>query len=222
VESRLNKYLAYHLGLSRREADELIEVGYVRIDGERAVLGARVTDSSKVTVRDKPVTQLQNFSYIMLHKPAGYVCSRRRQGETPTIYELLPEELHNLKPVGRLDKDSSGLIILTNDGNFAHQMTHPSFHKTKVYNVKLHKPLEPLHQQMISDHGITLEDGVSKFEVMKQDDGSYVVTMHEGRNRQIRRTFGSLGYMVKALHRTQFGTFSLGDLAEGTYQTFEK
>jgi 23S rRNA pseudouridine2605 synthase len=222
VESRLNKYLAYHLGLSRREADDLIQSGQVRVDGEKAVLGSRVTDASQVLVRDKPVERRQNFSYILLHKPVGYVCSRRRQGDTPTIYELLPDELHNLKPVGRLDKDSSGLIILTDDGDFAHRMTHPSFQKTKVYLVKLHKALEPLHQQMITDHGLTLDDGVSKFEIMKQDDGSYQVTMREGRNRQIRRTFGSLGYMVKALHRTQFGAYSLGDLAAGKYITFEK
>ena len=206
---RLNKALALRAGVSRREADDLIEQGRVTVNSRPAIVGQRV-DTSDVLAIDNSIVSHQNYQYIMLHKPIDYICSRKQQGDTPTIYSLLPKELHHLKPVGRLDKDSSGLILLTNDGDFAHQMTHPSFHKTKVYEVELDKPLEPLHQQMISDYGVQLEDGTSKFLVQKED-GFYKITMHEGRNRQIRRTFSALGYTVTKLHRIQFGKFYLKD-----------
>lgn len=220
TQTRLNKYLALHLGISRREADELIERGSVKMNGTKALLGARVTDSDTVTVDNTPVKTIQSHQYILLHKPVGYVSSRRRQGDTPTIYELLPENLHHLKPVGRLDKDSSGLLILTNDGDFAHRMTHPSFHKTKTYEISLDTPLEPLHQQMIQDHGVQLEDGTSKLhlEKLSEDRTTWRVSMHEGRNRQIRRTFAALDYTVTHLHRTQFGQFNLNTLTAGAFQ----
>ncbi len=149
-----------------------------------------------------------------MNKPVGYVCSRRAQGTAPTLYDLLPEKYQKLKTVGRLDKDSSGLIILTNDGDFAFEMTHPKFHKEKIYEVSLNKPLEPLYQQMISDFGIMLEDGPSKFLIIK-DKSNYIVKISEGRNRQIRRTFAALGYRVTRLHRTQFGKYVLNNLKEG-------
>lgn len=148
-----------------------------------------------------------------------YVCSRDGQGGK-TIYDLLPPELHHLKPVGRLDKNSSGLLLLTNDGQLAQQLTHPSFQKTKVYNIALNKPLEPLHHQMISDHGVVLEDGISKLQLQRMnetDNNNWKVIMSEGRNRQIRRTFDSLGYNVVKLHRTQFGPYKLNQLASGKF-----
>jgi 23S rRNA pseudouridine2605 synthase len=220
--TRLNKHLALQLGISRREADDYISAGRVTVDSTIAVLGARTTKDSAITVDKKPLITHQAFQYIALNKPTGYVCSRKRQGDTPTIYELLPNELSQLKAVGRLDKDSSGLILLTNDGTFAHQMTHPSFHKTKSYEVALAKALEPLHQQMISDHGIALEDGPSKLQLEKitDDRTSWRVTMHEGRNRQIRRTFAALGYDIVKLHRTQCGQYELGALASGMFKEF--
>ncbi len=217
--TRLNKFLALELGISRRAADELIEKGKVTIDDAIATLGARIAPDTVVKVNGNIVKKDAAFVYLVLNKPAGYVCSRRAQGDSPTIYTLLPNKYHALKPVGRLDKDSSGLILLTNDGDFAHQMTHPSFHKTKLYEVRVDKPIEPLHQQMISDYGVALEDGVSKFELERLDDSrtSWRITMSEGRNRQIRRTFAALGYTVTALHRTNFGYYSLGDIKRGEY-----
>lgn len=220
---RLNKYLALELGISRREADNLIEKNRVEINHKPISLGARVGSGDVVTVDNKVISKVAKLQYIALHKPTGYVCSRRQQGDNPTIYDLLPPELHTLKPVGRLDCDSSGLIILTNDGDFAYKMTHPKFYKTKIYYVRLDNDLEPLHQQMISDYGITLEDGPSKLQLERLDDfkrTDWKVTMHEGRNRQIRRTFNSLGYSVIKLHRIQFGDFGIGDLAVGKFQTF--
>lgn len=224
MNERLNKYLALQLGISRREADALIADGNITVDGRTATLGARLESTSTVLVKGKPLDGHVSFVYLMLNKPIGYVSSRRQQGDSPTLYSLLPKELHHLKPVGRLDRDSSGLILLTNDGDFAYQMTHPKFYKIKEYEVSLDKPLAPLHQQIISDHGINLEDGPSRLILERQDDSrrSWTVTMHEGRNRQIRRTFSALGYTVTKLHRTRFGEYALGELAEGKFRTVAK
>lgn len=220
---RLSKLLAVRLGIGRRQADILIEEGKVRRNGHIANLGERAMPEDTITVNGKAIAidDTPELIYLALHKPAGYVCSRRQQGDTPTIYALLPQKYHHLQPVGRLDKDSSGLLLLTNDGDFALRMTHPSFKKVKHYIVTLKIPLEPLHRQMISEHGLALPDGVSKFSVnrLKEgDDHTWEVVMHEGRNRQIRRTFGGLGYNVIGLHRTQFGIYSLADLEEGKWQ----
>lgn len=212
---RINKFIAERLGHSRRQADQLIDQGRVEIDGDTAKIGARITPNSIVKIDGQTVEHQANYQYLMLHKPVGYVCSRRHQGDTPTIFELLPTELRALKPVGRLDKDSSGLLLLTNDGDFAHQMTHPSFYKVKIYEVELDKPLQPLHRQMISDFGVNLEDGSSQFQLERMidsDDHKWRVTMSEGRNRQIRRTFDAVGYTVTKLHRTNFGSYSLNGL----------
>ncbi|MBQ3474497.1 rRNA pseudouridine synthase [Candidatus Saccharibacteria bacterium] len=169
TQLRLNKFLAERLGVSRREADDLIVAGKITIDDKTAELGARVDKNSKVCYNGKIVPFETVFLYLAFHKPIGYVCSRRAQGPTPTLYELLPKKYHHLKTVGRLDKDSSGLIILTNDGDFAFQMTHPKFRKNKVYEVELDRPLEPLHQQMIMDYGVALDDGPSQFKILAYD-----------------------------------------------------
>lgn len=219
---RLNKFLAERLGVSRREADELISGGKILVNGEPAILGARIDNNDKILYNKKSIPFETEYTYIAFHKPVGYVCSRRAQGQAPTIYDILPKKFHHLKTVGRLDKDSSGLILLTNDGDFAFQMTHPKFRKNKVYEVELDKPLEPLHQQMISDYGVFLEDGPSQFKIIKGDSPeSYTVILSEGRNRQIRRTFAALGYKVIKLHRTQFGKFELGSLSIGKYDIIE-
>ncbi len=215
---RLNKFLAERIGVSRREADELIAADKVEINGQPAVIGARIDKIDKVCYNKKIIPFTADYLYLALNKPVGYVCSRRAQGDSPTIYELLPKEYQKLKTVGRLDKDSSGLILLTNDGDFAFQMTHPKFRKEKIYEVELDRTLEPLHQQMISDYGIMLDDGPSKFTVIRTENrcsAQYVVKLSEGRNRQIRRTFAALGYRVTKLHRTSFGKYQLSGLKPG-------
>lgn len=219
---RLNKYLALQLGVSRREADLLLEQGKVRVNNTVASLGARITPTDSVTVNGKKLTHTTPHIYLMLNKPVGYVCSRRAQGNQPTIYTLLPASYHHLKSVGRLDRDSSGLILLTNDGDFAYRMTHPKFQKTKVYTIRLDHDLTPLHQQLISDYGIQLEDGRSQLILERLSETSrteWRVTMNEGRNRQIRRTFTALGYTVTKLHRITFGPYSLGDIKPGQFKT---
>lgn len=223
---RLNKYIAGMLAIGRRQVDYLIEKGNVLVNGDAPALGARVHPGDHITVKGKPLpAQATPFVYLALNKPVGYICSRRRQGDTPTIYSLLPQTYRHLKPVGRLDKDSSGLLLLTNDGDFAHHMTHPRFIKIKQYDVMLDKPLQPLHRQMISELGVTLPDGPSKLgleRVGDAQDNHWLVIMHEGRNRQIRRTFAALGYGVTGLHRVQLGPYKLGTLAEGHVEVVPK
>lgn len=224
AEIRLNKWLAEAMGVSRREADEMIAAGRIIVAGKVATLGDKVTPTSEVYADGAEVKTLAENTYLALNKPVGYVSSRKAQGDAPTLYELLPEEYRTLKTVGRLDKDSSGLILLTDDGDFAHKMTHPSFQKTKIYEVGLDRTLEPLHQQMISDYGLQLKDGVSKMglEKVSEDRRAWRVSLGEGRNRQIRRTFGALGYTVERLHRTQFGKYMLGGLKSGKWEKVQE
>lgn len=222
---RVNKHIAHATGLSRREVDNAVSAGRVTINDERAAMGSQVKVGDIVKLDGKIIGTTHTYTYLMLHKPEGYVCSRKRQGEYPTIYELLPEHHQKLKAVGRLDRDSSGLILLTDDGDLAHLMTHPKFQKRKIYEISLDKELEPLHQQMINDYGVVLDDGPSKLlleRLTDTDRRSWRVTMSEGRNRQIRRTFASLGYTVIRLHRTTFGPYSIGELSTGKASLIEK
>jgi len=217
---RINRFIAQATGLSRRAADRLVEQGLILANNQPAGSGYLVTSSDTISYQGKDYTleQVQapdSKITLLFNKPAGYVVSRDGQG-SQTIYDLLPPEYHHLKPIGRLDKYSSGLLLLSNDGDLAQQLTHPSHRKIKIYQVQLDKALQPLHRQMIQDHGINLEDGNSRFTVERivdNDDTNWQVTMYQGRNRQIRRTFSALGYHVKNLHRSQFGNYSLGDLA---------
>lgn len=223
---RLNKFLALQLGISRRQADELIEKGRISINGKIAQLGERFKAGDEIKLGEKIISKTrEDKKYVIFNKPRGYVCSRKKQGENETIYDILPKEFSALKPVGRLDKDSSGILLLTNDGDFAFQMTHPKFRKVKEYLVSLDTPLQPIHQQMIADFGINLPDGKSQLGLERLDDSrkNWKVIMSEGRNRQIRRTFSAIGYEVEELHRTVFGSYILPkDLNFGDFQKVEK
>lgn len=211
---RINKYLAQSTGISRRMADKAVAAGRVTINDQPAEAGSAASENDIVQLDGRTVAPAVETVTVMFHKPVGCVVSRDGQGSL-TIYDLLPDEYRLLKPIGRLDKNSSGLLLLTNDGQLANELTHPRYAKTKIYEVSLGKPLAPLHRQMINDHGINLEDGNSQLNLERLIDGDdtrWRVTMQEGRNRQIRRTFASLNYHVAALHRTNFGSYTLGDL----------
>lgn len=220
---RINRFLAAATGLSRRAADAAVTSGGVLVNGIPAAVGQDIGDQDVVIYQGKTLrlADTTDTQTIIFNKPVGYVSSRNGQGSR-TIYELLPPELHHLKPVGRLDKDSSGLLLLTNDGALAQELTHPSYQKVKKYQVSLDKPLQPLHRQMITEVGIQLDDGPSKLILERLEDGSdtkWQVTMSEGRNRQIRRTFAAVGYTVVTLHRTNFGPYTLEQLKPGSYKT---
>lgn len=225
---RLNQFLARHSDLSRRGADRAIEEGRVMVNAAPASIGQHVTDTDVVSLDGAALSREISVTTIMLNKPVGYVCSRTGQG-SKTVYELLPRELHNLKPVGRLDKDSTGLLLMTNDGELANRLTHPRYQKTKVYEITVDKSLT-LDDFKHLKQGVVLEDGISKLGVQELPtghsqldnarqipDSQLLITMSEGRNRQIRRTFAALGYNVISLHRTAFGTYRLNGVALGSW-----
>lgn len=216
---RINKYIALATGMSRRKADSELAAGTILVNNQPVQNGQDILKTDVVTLNGSQLSLPEAFTTIVLNKPVGYVCSRDGQG-SKTVYDLMPSSLHNLKTVGRLDKDSSGLLILTNDGTLANSLTHPSNQKVKVYEVSLDKPLSRLDWASIHEQGIQLDDGLSKMFLERLeplDDRRWQVRIHEGRNRQIRRTFAAVGYTVTVLHRTHFGDYSLGDIASGKY-----
>lgn len=220
---RINKFLAQAAGLSRRSADRAILEGRVAINQQLASLGDSVDGNDTVTLDSQPVAPTVQIATVMLNKPTGYVCSRAGQGSR-TIYSLLPPLYHGLKPIGRLDKDSSGLLLLTNDGGLANRLAHPRYTKQKIYQVIIDKPLTTQDEAKISQ-GIQVDDYTSRLELSAIDNKTpetagraWRVTMSQGRNRQIRRTFAALGYTVKTLHRVQFGDYKLASLPEGQHK----
>ncbi|HUY85193.1 MAG TPA: pseudouridine synthase [Candidatus Dormibacteraeota bacterium] len=213
---RVNKFVASATGLSRRAADLAIQEGRVAINRRIASLGDKVTDSDKVTLDNQPLTTTDKRLIIILNKPTGYVCSRDGQG-SQTVYDILPPEYHHLKPVGRLDKNSSGLLLLTNDGDLANELTHPRYAKAKVYEVTLDKPLAEADKARL-DQGVKVDDYVSHLRLSPMEKpSSWQVTMSQGHNRQIRRTFEALGYAVRTLRRTSFGPYKLAGLQSGDH-----
>jgi 23S rRNA pseudouridine2605 synthase len=219
---RINKYIAAATGLSRRAADAAISQKQVTINDQPASLGSNVNPGDIVRLKGRTLVAAQITQSILLNKPVGYVCSRDGQGSR-TIYDLLPPELHKLKSVGRLDKDSSGLLLMTNDGQLAHHLAHPGSQKEKIYLATLNKALQPSDQVAI-ERGVQLIDGLSSLGLERKggDGKQWQVTMHQGRNRQIRRTFDARGYTVTKLQRIQFGEYSLDDLKTGEYRHVAK
>ncbi|HEY4964020.1 MAG TPA: pseudouridine synthase [Candidatus Saccharimonadales bacterium] len=216
---RLNRFISLATGISRRQADREIEFRRVSVDGHPAENGQQVDNSNLVTLNDKPLTIPQELTTIMLNKPVGYVVSRNGQG-SQTVYELLPEKYSSLKPVGRLDKYSSGLLLLTDDGQLSQLLTHPGNKKTKIYELTLDHQISEQDRRTITTLGVKLDDGLSKLKLnnIDQSGRELQVIMSEGRNRQIRRTFSTLGYDTLKLHRTDFGDYKLGDLRSGSFE----
>lgn len=211
---RINKYVALATGQARRKVDELINQGLVKINNKPALIGQQVNETDTVLVNDV-VVKFSTQIIIALNKPIDYVCSRDGQG-SKTIYDLLPIKYHTLKPAGRLDKDSSGLILLSNDGNIIQSLTHPRFNKQKQYLVSV-EPKLTLEDKLKIENGVLLTDGLSKLK-LKQVKNLWLVTMSEGRNRQIRRTFAKLNYNVTKLHRIKFGKYKLDNLPTGAHK----
>jgi len=214
---RINRFVASSSGLSRRAADEAIAAGRVKINGHAAALGQNVEPAAAVTLDGTPLAIKTGHTYLMLNKPTGYVSSHVRQTADPTLYELIPAEYAKLRITGRLDRDSSGLILLSDDGDFIQSLAHPSRGKTKEYELTLSSAPTPDHLAKLAA-GIPLRDGISRITVTTSSGKHLTVTLGEGRNRQIRRTFGSLGLTVERLHRTRIGSYELGNLPAGGWQ----
>jgi 23S rRNA pseudouridine2605 synthase len=217
---RLNKYIAQFSEHSRRQADQLIIDGRVSVNGKAARLGQSLSDTDKVEVDAQPLNKTA-YIYVLLNKPIGYVCSRHGQGAA-TIFELLPTKFKQLNSAGRLDKDTSGLILLSNDGDFIQSLTHPSQAQPKIYHLSLERPLQKADWQKLLN-GLKLPDGISRFDLVNDlGDNRYEVTLHGGRNRQIRRSLEALGYDVTALKRLKFGPYALNGLKSCEFKEVEK
>jgi 23S rRNA pseudouridine2605 synthase len=214
---RINQFIASATGISRRAADQAIANGRVTINNRIAVLGDIVDKSHVIILDQKRIIDNDRKILIAFNKPVGLTTSKKEQGDK-TIYSILPKKLHKLKPVGRLDKSSSGLLLLTNDGHLAHQLMHPRFNKDKIYLVTLNKTLQQSDLEQLKS-GVNLTDGLSKLKIANtKNKNQYQVTIHEGRNRQIRRTFETIGFKVKSLHRIQIGPYSLNGLNSGEHK----
>jgi len=215
---RLNKQLV-ELGLSasRRKADEAIEHGLVLVNGELAGLGDMVDLADRIVLNGKSGKSRGNIT-IVLNKPPGYVCSHTAQGSEKTIFRLLPKNFSSLKIAGRLDKDSQGLLLLSSDGDLVQKLSHPSAGKSKEYIVNLKTSFNsPDKKKLLA--GVSLNDGISRFESLKILSQTRLrVVLQEGKNRQIRRCFESLGYLVIKLERTRLGSIELGTLAQGKFE----
>jgi 23S rRNA pseudouridine2605 synthase len=213
---RINRYVATASGLSRRAADAAVAAGRVTVSGRSAALGDTVGGNDVVKLDGETLRLPAKNTYVMLNKPTGYVSSRRRQGSDPTLYELLPDAARDLRLAGRLDRDSSGLVLLSNDGDFIHRYTHPSSGKLKIYELTLSRPVTATDRRQL-EAGVMLTDGPSRLQVKAAQDAHISVALSEGRNRQLRRTFGALGFSVKRLHRTHVGPYALGKLPSGAW-----
>ncbi|HEY6736948.1 MAG TPA: pseudouridine synthase [Candidatus Saccharimonadia bacterium] len=217
---RINRFVASATGLSRRAADTAIAAGRVTIDGHTAMPGDAAEASQAVQLDGQPISLPEGFRLVILNKPVGYVSSRTRQGADPTLYQLIPKPFRSLRIAGRLDRDSSGLILLTDDGDTIFRLTHPSFNKLKVYDVALSHDLSAADRDRLAA-GVTLTDGPSKLGIISANGPEVRVSLSEGRNRQVRRTFGALGYETVRLHRLSIGPYELGDLPEGAWKQIE-
>ena len=208
---------------SRRRVADAIMHGLVRVNGV-VVSGLRyAVDAAKDRVEvDGRVVGIkpQKHVYLMLNKPAGVLSTVRDERGRRTVIDILPEKYRNigLHPVGRLDKDSTGLLLMTNDGEFTYRLTHPKFEKEKEYLLQIGGVLKS-HEIIVLEKGVELEDGMTHGAAVKSIKSSppfnYSITLHEGRKRQVRRMFAALGYRVVALKRVREGSLALGDLVQG-------
>ena len=220
---RLQKHLSECGIASRRKAEELIEQGKVKINGHIAFLGAKVDPKrDKVTVRGKTVVPVNEKIYIMLNKPRGYITTMRDELGRKNVSELTADAGARLFPVGRLDRDSEGLLIMTNDGDFANKLTHPSSHVNKTYRVTVRGNAEE-EQILQMKEGILL-DGKKTLPCdcfvaeRKTDRTVLIFIIHEGRNRQIRRMCEAVGLEVMRLKRTEIAGVKLGMLPQGKWR----
>jgi 23S rRNA pseudouridine2605 synthase len=220
---RLQKFLANAGVAARRKAEDLILAGRVTVNG-RAVteLGTRIDpERDRVAVDAQPIVP-QSRLWIALHKPAGYLTSRGDPHGRPTIYELLPPEHRGLFYVGRLDFDSEGLVLLTNDGDLAHRLQHPRFQVPRVYDVTVAGSLdESASAQLLN--GVVLEDGparVLELQVLQRSNRQTTarVTLAEGRKREVRRLFAAVGHEVLRLRRISYGAIELATLKSGSWR----
>lgn len=218
----LQKIIASSGYSSRREAERLIRGGSVKVNGQIAEVGQQADpEKDRITVRGESIGQAEKPVYLMFNKPVGYTCTNREFPGERNIFEIIrrPERLF---AVGRLDKDSRGLVLLTNDGNLTLKLSHPRFAHEKVYEVQIKdEVINPklVVKELLKGINIDEEDEPLKaVEVEYLQNDLFIITLNEGKKRQIRRMFEALGTRVTDLKRVRLGNLSLGDLPEGKYR----
>ena len=211
---RVQKILSACGYCSRREAEKLIEAGKVKVNGSKISLGDKAGDGDVVTVNGKKLRRPRRL-YVAFHKPKGCVTAvSDKKYKTVLDYVKMKERIF---PVGRLDYNTTGLLLLTNDGDFANEIMHPRYELPKTYRVVLEKPLNKEDWDTL-EKGVELDDGKTAPAKIVKRNNDYMVTIHEGRNRIIRRMFGSLNYEVKELIRVKIGKLSIGKLPLGKWK----
>lgn len=213
--------------MSRRAAEEEIKKGNIKVNGARAELGQKIDDERDVVeYRGKIVSADSHHIYIMLNKPAGYVTTMSDEHARKCVAELVSDVPERVYPIGRLDRESEGLLLFTNDGEFANRMMHPRYHKPKIYHVKIRGKVEPekvaaLSRPMKIDDYITKPANVSVI-TLKEDYTVLAIELFEGRNRQIRKMCEQVGLFIMTLRRISVGNVKLGDLRPGKWRCLTK
>ena len=224
-EIRLNRFIAQSGLCSRREADDYIQAGLVSVNGVIVTeLGSKVKPTDEVKFNDSRI-EGEKKVYLVLNKPKGYVTSLEDPHADKTVMDLVKGACEErIYPVGRLDKNSLGLLLFTNDGDMTRQLTHPSYRKKKIYQVSLDKPLTRADMDRIAE-GITLEDGeihADEIAYVKEDKSEIGIEIHSGRNRIVRRIFESLGYSVRKLDRVYYAGLTKKNLQRGAWRFLTK
>jgi 23S rRNA pseudouridine2605 synthase len=221
---RINKFITSNTEISRRKADQLILEGKVFLNGKKIEKPGITIDPETdiIKIGGKMIHPNQQKEYFALNKPKGYIATRQDELMRKTIMELIPKG-KNLKPVGRLDKDSEGLLLISNDGDFINKLTHPKFECEKEYYVKIKKEVTDEDIEKL-EKGIKIEGrktAPAKLKIKNRTENETIltITIHEGRNRQVRKMFASLGYNVKYLQRIRIGKIKLGRLEKGKYRS---
>lgn len=223
VEERLQKVMAGAGVGSRRACEEMIKASRVQVNGELAYLGQKVDpNKDRIVVDGKPLGQKEAKRYFILNKPFGYITTAKDQFGRKSVLDLLPKVAERVYPVGRLDYDSEGLVLLTNDGELAYQIMHPKFELPKTYLVQLAGKITMDAVYRLRT-GLVLEDGPTRpaeVQIIKSEPERTVLrlTISEGRNRQVRRMCKTLGYDVQRLTRVGIGPVKMGGLAPGEYR----
>ena len=219
---RLQVFLSHNGVCSRRDAMTLVQAGRVKVNGLVVREPSFSVEEGDDIMANGQKVEVKNYVYAMLNKPAGYVTTKEDPHAKKTIMDLLPKELHHCAPVGRLDMDSEGLLLLTNDGNWAHKLTHPKFHVDKTYLARIKGRL-PREKQLRLEHGVVIE-GEKTAPCRIRDvqyngpDAEFKMVIHEGRKRQIRLMLKAVGSHVHFLQRIAIGDVHLGGLEPGAWR----